>query len=311
MKKLFLLIIGGLNLAGGVQNLMADASINGQGFIYLTQPSLASALPDETVGVLNNNRFLWNPTKGAVRFGSYDGDYAALRWANGVIGNYSFAGGLNTSAQGNYSFAFGNSAAAIGSYSVSFNATACGASSFAVGRDSYGNPAYAPNDKAIAINGWTQYAGAVSLGGSSNGVNAISINGSANNDYAIAVGRYTTAYAPFSVALGTFLDSYSYRGIALGFCNLGKQKDGITTPTSTFASPNDPIFELGNGTGTASSARSNALTVYRDGTVAMGNSGNVGIGTATPYRKALRQWQDPGEGSDRRDDRLVGLCVCR
>jgi len=62
-------------------------------------------------------------------------------------------------------------------------------------------------------------------------------------------------------------------GTAVGSNNFGLEKDGITTPDPVNTSPNDPIFEVGNGDGVSNGPKhngiSNALTVYRDGTIRM------------------------------------------
>ncbi len=98
-----------------------------------------------------------------------------------------------------------------------------------------------------------------------------SIGGTANRspgDYATTVGGFdNSASGNYSVALGSGLLAPSERQIAIGAYN--QMMNGLGLPT-----PTDPIFVIGNGT--SSSARSNAVTMLRNG--------NLGVGTTTPTR---------------------------
>jgi hypothetical protein len=51
------------------------------------------------------HKMMWLPRRGALRFGSWSGDYI---WSTTNIGDFSFAGGVNAMAIGNHSFAFGS-----------------------------------------------------------------------------------------------------------------------------------------------------------------------------------------------------------
>ncbi|MCE0484996.1 MAG: hypothetical protein LV479_12260 [Methylacidiphilales bacterium] len=77
------------------------------------------------------------------------------------------------------------------------------------------------------------------------------------------MGISTTASGIFSTATGYFTTANSYESFVLGTYNTGKTESGGTPSTYSWVST-DPLFEVGNGTGTGSNA-SDALIVYKDG----------------------------------------------
>jgi hypothetical protein len=79
------------------------------------------------------------------------------------------------------------------------------------------------------------------------------------------MGEHTSASGSMSTAMGYYSTAESYASLAIGQYNVGGGTADSWVPT-------DPLFEIGNGSG--SSSKANALTVLKNG--------NVGIGTATP-----------------------------
>lgn len=97
-------------------------------------------------------------------------------------------------------------------------------------------------------------------------------NTTASGDNSTALGYYTIASGFSSTAMGNNTTA-TYSVTALGRYNIGSGSNSSWIDT-------DPLFEIGNGTSDAN--RSNALTVFKDGTVGIGTSSpdaRVGINT--------------------------------
>ncbi len=185
------------------------------------------------------SRMMWYAKKAAFRAGSVDD----TEWDDANIGLRSVAFGDSTKASGNYSFASGSyttasddGATAFGDYS-----TASGMSSTVIGSAN------------TASNSWAVAIGQGNIASGNTGV-ALGSGSRALSTYGVALGRQTTA------------DSYAQ--VSVGRNNLPIGTESATTWVAT-----DPIFVVGNGTGTGAS-RSNAMMVLKNG--------KVGIGTNTP-----------------------------
>lgn len=109
----------------------------------------------------------------------------------------------------------------------------------------------------------------VALGGSNiaSGLSSMALGALtvAAGDYATAMGAITVASGVAATATGFESDAEAYASVAIGRFNVGGGTAAAWVAT-------DPLLEVGIGTGAA--ARSNALTVLKNG--------NTGIGTATP-----------------------------
>jgi Chaperone of endosialidase/Head domain of trimeric autotransporter adhesin len=92
----------------------------------------------------------------------------------------------------------------------------------------------------------------------------------ASGNASTAMGVLTIASANSSTAMGRNVISKSENGLALGSFN-----DILDNPNTTVAAQTDRIFQIGNGS--ANNARSNAVTVLRNG--------NTGIGINNPTYK--------------------------
>jgi hypothetical protein len=200
-------------------------------------------------------RLLWYPGKAAFRAGYVWG----TQWNDTNIGNYSVAFGSNTTASGNYSTALGDSSMAsnFASTAMGVYATASGSSSVAMG-DSTTASGYA----SMAMGAWAM----------------------ASNLASTAMGDSTTASGIMSTAMGYATTAGSYDSFAVGRYNVNQPSGGGTVTPGSWVSA-DPLFEVGNGTG--SSARADALVVYKNGVVAVHNivrfnaGGDLSMGSFT------------------------------
>jgi hypothetical protein len=148
---------------------------------------------------------------------------------------------------GNYSFAAGKSTTASGSTSIALGneTTASGANAVALG---YGSTASNTTSTALGY-------GAVASG-----------------IYAVAMGEESTASGKSALACNRFTTAPSYAETVIGQYNETYSPSGITSFQAA-----DRLFVIGNGTSAA--ARSNALTVLKNG--------NIGIGTSDPGNNRL------------------------
>ncbi len=134
---------------------------------------------------------------------------------------------------GNYTFATGYNTMALGS-----NSTAMG----------YNSIAYSNKSTAIGYNANASGYAATCIGW----------NSKATGSASVAIGRSNTSIGNRSIAMGLYSTSESYASFAIGRYNVGGGDP--TTWVDT-----DPLFEIGNGTSEANST--NALTVYKNGTI--------------------------------------------
>jgi len=182
-------------------------------------------------------RMMWYPNKAAFRAGQVNNGTGA--WNDSEIGNQSFAGGLNTIASGSYSTAFGNLSRATGNNSLALaGGHAIGTSSLAVG--------------------WAYAQGGTSF--------AMGDNVTAERVGSMAVGNTNRARGNYSASFGVGTRAKAYGSFTAGVYN-----DTTDTPDPATSAATDRIFQVGNGT--ATNARSTALTVFRNGDVKIGQKG--------------------------------------
>lgn len=241
---LWIVLMGSLAAAA---NLQAQAVLNGSGGIDLNGGS--DFTPSAQTG--SANRFLWLPGKAALRFGHFSSGTMLTNPAN--IGLHSIAGGYDAFAPGQEGIAIGANTLADG-----YGAVALGSGALADGADSFSAHGSAAADFSIAL-----------VGGSAGGVGSV------------AVGQGTLTLGTNSVAIGVLTSAYADFSTAFGLLNKNVRKDG-STPEPNAPAPGDPIFEVGNAD-PVTWVPSNALTIFRDGTISL--PGNVGIGTTNPTQK--------------------------
>jgi len=192
----------------------------------------------DTLG--NGDKLMFLPDLHAFRVGTVATGAASTYWNRDSIGLYSFASGYNTRAQGFGATAMGRDTEATNSYAF--------ASGFFSNADGQYSTAMGFNTDAFAL-------GSTALGYSTD----------AEANYSFAAGYFAEAQAIYSIALGNAVKAQSYASMAVGRYNVGGG-------SATAWNANDPIFEIGIGTGPSTTA--NAITVQKDG--------DVGIGTTFP-----------------------------
>ncbi|MBI5542050.1 MAG: tail fiber domain-containing protein [Bacteroidia bacterium] len=197
--------------------------------------------------------------------------------ADSATGRLSVAMGAYSKAYGDYSFAFGypflggyptqTFVTSANSYGVALGTavSASGVGSIAMGRFSYstgmssvalgfGVPGtfFSPANYNIA-------SGAYSL--------AVGLSNSALGDNSVTIGLDNSAAGKEAHAVGSYTSAQSYCSFAFGKWNslLGGTADSWVLT--------DPLFVIGNGT--ASGARSNAVTILKNGNVGIGNTAPV------------------------------------
>ncbi|MEL6823912.1 MAG: hypothetical protein AAFP70_19325, partial [Calditrichota bacterium] len=192
----------------------------------------------DTLGAGSKMMFL--PHKNAFRVGALSSGSSSTYWNSDSIGVYSFASGWNTRATGGGATAMGRDTEASGDYAFA-------AGYFTNARDLY-STAMGHNTNALGL-----------------GSTAIGYTTATQRNYSTALGFFSEAQALASTAIGNEVRAQSFSSIAVGRYNVGGGNPDVWVET-------DPLFEIGNGTN--NSARSNALTVRKNG--------NVGIGTTLP-----------------------------
>ena len=207
---------------------------------------------DDDGNVNHDSRFFFDKSKGAFRAGQVPG----ANWDADSLGTNSMAMGYDTKASGNNSVALGYLTEASGDKSTTMgnNTTASGDKSAAMG-----NNTTASGNIATAIGNSTSASGTASTAmgsatiASGNTSTAMGTATTASGDYSTAMGNNTTAPSGFETTIGRFSTTYT-----------------PTSPTGWVT--NDRLFTIGNGT--ASSNRSDAMVVLKNG--------NTGVGTSAP-----------------------------
>jgi hypothetical protein len=229
------------------------------------------------------SRLMWYAQKAAFRSGIVSGTY----WNKDSIGPYSFATGHDTRAKGEGSFATGDSTQAGGHSSVAmgYNNIASGSSSVALGEYSkasgmsataIGNTSIASGDASVAFGAGSTASGlvATSIGNftvaSGMVATAMGYGSVATGNWTLASGFRTHARANHSATFGMYNTARAVNSFVIGAYN-----DSTDTPNPVAMAAGDRIFQVANGS--ADNARSNAVTVLRNG--------NMGIGTLIPIEK--------------------------
>lgn len=216
--------------------------------------------------------------------------------SDSATGKNSVAMGAYTKAYGDYSFAFGFPA--TGGYPVTMNPTtashyavaigtavgATGVGSLAMGRYSYASGTqsislgYGIPGTMFTTANFNQAQGTNSM--------AIGFGNAATGNYSMSVGYDNSSAGDNAVAIGTTLT-------APAFCqtSIGRWNQTLTGTASSWILT-EPLFVVGNGT--ASGARSNAMTILKNGNTGLGVSapdatldvvGTFQLGGGTSYRK--------------------------
>lgn len=236
MKKIFFLLL--------LPVFICQRTISQNVGIWTTTPKAPfNVAENKTVlfGLDTNNvgnKFIWYPTKGALRFGEINSIFDPNAWHYANIGVNSLAFGANTRATGPQSIASGVSTTASGGY-----AWAHGFATYAYGHHSI----------AIGQNTGAEGESSFAFG---NGARAF-------GNYSQAIGNNNVASGVFSTALGSDTYAKSYSSLVIGRYN-----DSIATSSNTSWVSTDPLFIIGNGSSTMS--RTNAMVVLKNGVTGIG-----------------------------------------
>ncbi len=305
MKKILLTLLvfcylqngNAQNVGIGISTPIARLHVSDSNVVFTGPVSIplntAFAPPVQDAGT----RMMWYPQKAAFRVGTVDG----TQWDKDSIGRYSFATGFNAKAKGEGTFAAGIGSTASGNVSTAmgYGTTAFGSVSTAIG-----TYATASGDYSLAMGYNTTASGTVStaLGqnskASGNGSLATGVGSTASGLVSTALGNFTVAEGLASTAMGYGSLATGNWTLATGFRNhaqahysstfglynkaravnsfvIGSYNDSLDSPDPFNTAAADRIFQIANGA--ADNARSNAITVLRNG--------NTGIGTTIPIAR--------------------------
>ena len=200
-------------------------------------------------------RMMWYADKAAFR----SGYVLSSNWDKDSVGAYSTALGYNNKALGVHSFAAGVSNQAIGHNSMAFGQATVASGGLST---AFGSSTYASGDFSFATGNNTTASGGLST--------TMGIGNVASGYASLAMGSGTKSIGFFSTAMGANTTAKAAGSLSVGFYN-----DVSDNPNPSSLSPDDRIFQIGNGSNDF--AKSNAVTVLRNG--------NSGIGTTTPLAR--------------------------
>lgn len=240
------------------------ADLNVQGSVTITAPEGSPYQPSVRMsgdgGLYFMGKDLSNSGASSFMTSGYgmlfDSKLSALFVGNcypGSGGRFSLAVGYMPVAQGENSMAIGHESrtTASNSLAVGHYSYASGASSVAMG-----NSAYAYGATSIAVGSSVVASGASSFavgsGAQAMGAQSAALGQSiAGGTAAVSMGSATTA-AAYSVAVGRFNKIVNIDGGAVN---------------GTGWTDTDPLFSVGNGTGSGTQQRKDAFVVYKDGRI--------------------------------------------
>lgn len=283
---------------GAYMPLAQGTPLTGTGYIDLAGDTAA---PSPTPSSTAKGRFVWSPTTQTLFVGwapantPMVGDSVSLlgnaNWRavaiGGTAGETSTALGYGAYAP-NYGIAIGSSAFATGAYAISIgteqywygsedsgyiDVVASGPYAIAVGMG-----AQAVSDSSVALGSTANGSGyrSVALGAWSvaSGAQAVAINGTAVGAYSATIRGYAIGDQSFA---GPSVATYACRSTAFGYMPNTRLRKNNSLVDPTLPDAEDPIFNIGNGTG---SSPSDALTLYRNGTARFGGSIQIKSGTS-------------------------------
>ncbi|HMJ46084.1 MAG TPA: tail fiber domain-containing protein, partial [Ferruginibacter sp.] len=177
----------------------------------------------------------------------------ALGFQTVASGDASLAMGYGSVATGQFSIAMGYGTAAIGGTSTSMGSStrANGGNSIAMGVSTN-----ASGDNSTTMGANTNASGWIST---SMGAHTV-----ASGEIATSLGAYTIASGYSSSTMGYYTKAKGYASTVVGIYN-----DSILLADQTIISPTTPLFIVGNGD---VNTRSNAMAVFKNGNVGIGNS---------------------------------------
>jgi hypothetical protein len=197
-----------INVGTSAANLLAGFYVQDASVIF---NGTTGTTPTSGAGT----RFMWIPSKGAIRAGQVLG----TGWDDTNIGSTSFASGYNTSASGLSSTAMGTQTIASGAAS-----TAMGSETIATGQyaTALGGVTNASGLASTAMGAYTMASGdhSTAMGYAANATKesstAIGYHTLASGDYSTAMGDYTSAGGIASTAMGEGANASEEGSTAMG-----------------------------------------------------------------------------------------------
>ena len=253
----------------------------------LTQSSPATAFKIDSFGTFSeagplsssatfsftgNPQMVWMPALGAFRAGAFSGTQS-------TVGQYSVAFGQSSVASGYSSVAMGGATASGSSAIALSGGSASGSNAVSMsGGNASGSGSVALVGGAMATG---QVSFAVGFGSTASGMASAALGQFtlASNNMSTALGYYTIASGEYSTSTGSYTTANSLGSFAIGQYNVGLSSTGAT-PNATSWVATDPLLELGNGT--SSSAKSDAVVVYKNGNMTVKGVVTVAAGGDIP-----------------------------
>lgn len=269
----------------------------------INTPATGLLVYNLNAGIVGGNGagfYYWNGTQWVILAANADNDWAinangtgleAIAGGSIATGAYALTAGGSNDAAGNYAICFGEGNSAAGNHAVvaggnSFNDASANNTFIGGGGGNQADGAY-----AVIVGGIDNTSsgfGSAVLGGDgnySNNLYATTLGGASNiaeGSYAVAAGRNSRASSYGEMVVGTYNTLY--------------------TPMSATAwNALDRVFVIGNGSSNA--ARSNAMTVYKNGIININDAYELpnGDGTAgqvlTTNGSGVVTWQAATGGS--------------
>ena len=261
----------------------------------------------------------------------------AMGYNTSAVSDYSFASGYETQAGFDYAFASGYKSIASGSGSIAMgyeaeattsHATAIGLRAKATGFYSFagGNLTTASGQASFSIgqggSASGDYSSSLGLNTTASGRYSTSLgyNTQATNDASTAMGHYSLASGVNSTAMGRYTIASGYYSTAMG--HMTSAPSGFETAMgrwNTIYSPNDTsgwnsadrLFVIGNGTG--NTTRSNALIIFKDGTMNINDAYTMPAADGSASQVLTTDgagnvsWGVPSSGTD--DQNIVGSAL--
>jgi len=289
--------------AGMVQSTQWDDANVGSNSVAFGSGNTASGSSSASFGTGNTSSGIASLTSGSN---------------NSVAGGNSVGMGFGNTVAGGIAVALGNTNSASAAYAVAIGAnnSASGQGAIAIGSSTSATQIYAT---AMGVSTTASASGATALGSGStasgSAATALGNGSTASGTASSALGRNTVASGTYSTAFGDETTASGRNAIA-GGANLTAESgyeivlgryDTDYTPGSTSGwNTSDRLFVLGNGTSNA--ARSNALTILKDGTMNINDAyslpnadGSAGQVLTTDGSGAVT-WSAPAAGTSLADD---------
>ena len=255
-----------------------SATANGEGSVSIGRGTVADGLASVSLG---SGTYTSNFASTAFGHATSATGYISFAsgWGTIASGISSVAMGRDSEASGRVSFSMGDRTVASGDGSVAMGigSKALTVGAIAIGTDAYSYNGIALGNSAVSIGAGGFAVGYMTRASGENGI-AIGCGSIALGDYSVSIGTSTIAKGSGAVAMGGTTTASGSGSTSIGLNTIakpyvslviGQYNDTTLCYSQTEMNVLDPILIIGNGLST--DQRSNALTVYKDGRLALGN----------------------------------------